>query len=193
MTQIRLATRDDAHHIQAIYAPIVQSTHISFEQVVPDVAEIERRIDATLAQYPYLVCDINGQVAGYCYASSFRSRAAYQWTTETTVYMHPAYHSRGIAKMLYTTLLNVLRGQGYMNAVSVIALPNEASVQFHEALGFKKIGVFENMGYKAGNWRDTGWWQCELRPMPSNPSPPTPITTYCQTSDFAAMLDNAKP
>ncbi len=191
VTQLRLAVTDDAQDIQQIYAPIVRDTFISFEEVIPDTAEIERRIQATLQQYPYLVCDIDGQIAGYCYASAFRSRAAYQWTTETTVYVHPDFHRRGIAFAMYTALLDILRGQGYHNAIGVIALPNDASVNLHEKFGFEKIGVLQNMGYKLAGWRDTGWWQLELAPMPPSPAPPTPIDIYNQTAQFAQILDNA--
>jgi len=192
-TIIRLAQSTDAQQIQAIYAPIVRDTFISFEEVIPDVAEIERRITNTLKQYPYLVCDIDGQIAGYCYASAFRTRQAYQWTTETTVYVHPDFHRRGIARGLYTALLNVLRGQGYLNVVGVIALPNDASVRLHEMFGFEKIGVFKNMGYKLADWRDTGWWQLELNPMPPNPTPPIPITEYSQTANFKMYLEQTLP
>lgn len=184
----RLATIEDASKIQVIYAPIVEDTFISFEETVPDISDIQNRIQKTLKQYPYLICEINGQVAGYAYASAFRPRAAYQWVTETTIYVHPDYHRRGIARGLYTTLLNVLREQGYLNVIGVIALPNDASVNLHEKLGFEKIGVFENMGYKINGWRDTDWWQLELNPMPSNPKPPQPIENISNTEIFQELL-----
>ncbi len=184
----RLATIEDASQIQVIYAPIVKDTFISFEEVVPDISEIGERIQKTLTQYPYLICEIDGQVAGYAYASAFRPRAAYQWVTETTIYVHPDFHRQGIARGLYTTLLNVLCEQGYLNVIGVIALPNDASVNLHENLGFKKIGVFENMGYKINGWRDTGWWQLELNPMPSNPQPPQPIANISHTKIFKELL-----
>jgi len=190
--KIRLAVATDAEQIQTIYAPIVRDTFISFEQVIPEATEIERRIRTTLAQYPYLVCDIDGRIAGYCYASAFRPREAYQWTTETTVYVHPEFHRRGIASALYTALLEVLRGQGYLNAVGVIALPNEASVSLHENFGFEPIGVFKNMGYKRNGWRDTGWWQLELNPMPPEPKTPIPIGEYSQTSNFELHLEQGQ-
>lgn len=189
-TQIRLATPNDAAQIQAIYAPIVQDTFISFEQVIPNPQEIASRIEKTLQQYPYLVCDIDGQIAGYAYGSAFRTRAAYQWTTEVTVYTHPDFHRRGIGRGIYTSLFTVLREQGYCNAVSVIALPNNASVGLHESMGFEKIGVFKNMGYKLDDWWDTGWWQLELRPMPANPTPPTSIQSAKDSPEFTQWLSH---
>lgn len=185
---IRLAEPADAAAIQQVYAPIVRDTHISFELSVPDVAEIAARISKTLAQFPWLVCDIDGRLAGYAYASAFRARQAYQWTTETTVYVHPDFQRRGVSRALYHSLVAVLRAQGYCNAVGVIALPNEGSIRAHEAAGFRKIGVFENVGFKAGQWRHTGWWQLALRPMPKAPPPPRPIGDLAQEARFTELL-----
>lgn len=190
---IRLATAADAGAIQQIYRPIVRHTHVSFETVEPDIAEIKARIDKTLAQYPWLVCEINGRLAGYAYASAFRARYAYQWTTETTVYVHPDFQRRGISRALYHSLIAILRAQGFCNAVGVIALPNEGSIRAHEAVGFRKIGVFENVGFKAGDWRNTGWWQLELRPMPTEPQPPRAIGDLAQEDDFSELLHAGLP
>ena len=185
---IRLAKPADAADILQVYAPIVSNTHISFELSVPSVADIAARVSLTLAQYPWLVCEIDGRLAGYAYASAFRARYAYQWTTETTVYVHPGFQRRGVSRALYQSLVAILRAQGYCNAVGVIALPNEASIRAHESAGFRKIGVFENVGFKAGNWRHTGWWQLELRAMPESPRPPQPIGELAQDARFAELL-----
>ncbi len=194
-TIIRLAKRSDAAAIQQIYSPIVRDTHISFELTAPDVAEIAARICKTLAQHPWLVCEIDGQIAGYAYAyaSAFRSRTAYQWTAETTVYVHPGFQKRGLSRALYHSLIAILREQGYFNAVGVIALPNAGSIRAHEAVGFRKIGVFKNVGFKAGNWHDTGWWQLELRPMPKSPQPPRAIGALANDEIFADMLATGLP
>lgn len=191
--QIRLAEPADAPAIERIYAPIVRDTHISFETRPPNVDEIASRISNTLRQYPWLVCLIDGQLAGYAYASAFRSRYAYQWTAETTVYVHKDFQRRGIARALYHALIAILRAQGYCMAIGVIALPNPASIRAHEALGFRKIGIFEKVGFKANHWRDTGWWQLELRPMPASPQPPRPIVELAQSADFVRLLDTGLP
>ena len=188
IVHIRLASTADAPQIQVIYAPIVRDTYISFEQVIPDADEVAGRISKTLTQYPYLVCEVDGQIAGYCYGSSFRSRAAYQWTTEVTVYVHPDFQRRGIARGLYTSLFAILREQGYCNAVGVITVPNDGSVGLHESMGFEKIGVFHNIGYKLNTWQDTGWWQLELRPMPENPTPPISIAEFATYDQFEELL-----
>lgn len=185
---IRLATCADADDILDIYEPIVRDTHVSFEMSVPDEAEIADRISKTLRQYPWLICEIDGQLAGYAYGSAFRSRSAYQWTAETTVYIHPNYQRRGVARALYCSLIAILCEQGYRNAIGVIALPNEGSIRAHEAVGFRKIGTITNAGYKNGAWRDTGWWQLELRPLSASPHPPRPIHQLANERDFALLL-----
>ena len=185
---IRLASSADAAAIHKIYLPIVRDTHISFEQTVPKPGEIAARIEKTLSQHPWLVCELDGRLAGYAYASAFRARAAYQWTAETTVYIHADFQRRGVSRALYSSLMAILREQGYCSAVGVIALPNLGSVRAHEALGFRKVGIVKNVGYKAGAWRDTGWWQLELRPAPSQPQSPRPITELVAQDSFLALL-----
>ena len=190
---IRLASPADAAAIHQIYGPIVRDTHISFEQSAPTAGQIAARVKTTLAQYPWLVCELDGRFAGYAYASAFRSRAAYQWTAETTVYVHADFQRRGVSRALYSSLLALLREQGYCQAVGVIALPNEGSIRAHEALGFRKIGVFENVGYKAGAWRASGWWQLELSRPSANPQPPRPLPTLRTASDFDSLLQAGLP
>ena len=135
---VRLASASDAAAIHQIYSPIVRATHISFEQTVPAVSEIVSRIEKTLSYFPWLVCELDERLAGYAYASAFRPRAAYQWTAETTAYIHTDFQRRGISRALYSSLLAILREQGYCNAVGVIALPNEGSIRAHEALGISQ-------------------------------------------------------
>lgn len=188
--RIRLAARADAQEIQQIYAPIVRETHISFEQRVPAVEEIGDRIEKTLKQYPWLVCELDGRLAGYAYAGAFRSRAAYQWTAETTVYVHADFQRRGLSSALYRSLLAVLREQGYCSAIGVIALPNEGSVRAHESIGFRKVGVLKRVGYKAGAWRDTGWWQLELRAPSTSPQPPLSVDQLVGKDEFEALLQS---
>lgn len=185
---IRLASSADASQICDIYSPIVRDTAISFEQAAPDAKAIAARIGETSQQYPWLVCEINRRIAGYAYAGSFRPRSAYQWTAETTVYVHPDYQRRGIARALHTSLIAILRQQGYCNAIGVIALPNDGSIRAHEAVGFRKIGVLENMGYKLKGWRDIGWWQLELRPMPQEPQAPRPVMSLARQAGFETLL-----
>lgn len=191
--KIRLASKKDATQILKIYGPVVRLTHISFEHEVPDASEIAERIALTLCQYPWLVCEIDSRIAGYAYAGAFRSREAYQWTVETTVYVHEGYQRRGISRALYSSLLAILRAQGYRSAIGVIAMPNAASIRAHEALGFQEIGVFSNVGFKAGAWRDTGWWQLDLSPALERPQSPRPIGDLVHRDGFDDLLQTGLP
>lgn len=168
---IREAIADDAGQIQAIYAPIVRETTISFEMEPPAVDEMRRRILNTLPTLPWLVCE-RGGILGYAYASQHRSRAAYQWSVDVSVYVHEQARRMHVGRALYTSLFKVLALQGFFNAYAGIALPNPASVGIHESLGFAPVGVYRGVGYKLGAWHDVGWWQLALQPRTGDPTPP---------------------
>jgi phosphinothricin acetyltransferase len=172
---IRLAAEDDAEQIRAIYAPIVGETATSFELEPPSTEEMCCRIADTLLQWPWLVCAAGPQILGYAYASRHRARAAYQWSVDTSVYIHPEARRLGIGRALYRSLFAILVRQGYCNAYAGIALPNPGSVGLHEAVGFRPVGVYREVGYKHGAWHDVGWWHLALQPKPSVPPPPLPL------------------
>ena len=172
---IRFATPDDAPVILAIYAPFITESSVSFEYEVPTVAEFTSRIQTVQQQLPYLVAESDGRVLGYSYASKHRDRTAYQWSVETTVYVHPDGHRQGIARQLYTILFDFLRRQGYYSAYAGITLPNAKSVGFHQAMDFEPVGVYENIGYKMGVWHDVGWFQRMIQPYQVDPAAPLPI------------------
>ncbi|TRO94368.1 N-acetyltransferase [Glycocaulis profundi] len=159
---IRPATPADAPAIHAIYAPIVAETAISLELEVPDVAEMARRIADISAEFPYLVAELDGQVAGYAYASRFRTRAAYDASVEVTVYVGEAWRGRGAGRALYAALFERLEAMGRHAAFAVITLPNDDSVRLHEAAGFEPAGVWREAGFKFGRWHDVGCWQRRL-------------------------------
>lgn len=163
MSRIRLARTDDAPGICSIYAPIVRDTVISFEVDVPDVVEITSRIEATLEEWPWLVCEgpeTEGQGAldGYAYASAHRTRAAYRWSVDVSVYVAESARRKGVGRRLYAAIFEILSRQGYRNAYAGITLPNDGSVGLHESLGFEPVGVYREVGFKFDAWRDVGWW-----------------------------------
>ena len=185
---IRLASESDADQIRAIYAPFVTETAISFELETPTVQEFERRILQGLERMPWLVCEMEGEVVGYAYATNHRHRVAYQWSAESSVYVSPRRRRCGVGRGLYASLPSILALQGYRSAYGGITLPNPASVGLHEACGFKKIGVYKEVGYKLGVWHDVGWWGLSLRDEPADPAPPTPLPEIRAHPEYTAAL-----
>jgi L-amino acid N-acyltransferase YncA len=184
---IRLATPADGAGIHAIYAPIVRDTAISFELEPPGAAEIARRIDATLAKYPWIVHEDRDGVAGYAYAAEHRDRLAYQWSVDVSCYVHERARRRGIGSALYEALKRVLREQGFCNAFAGIALPNAASVALHESVGFVALGEYRSAGFKLGAWRDVVWMQCPLGDLPANPTAPRRLRELAREAIDAAL------
>jgi len=156
---VRDAAATDATAILAIYGPIVEHTAISFEEVPPTTQEMQQRIAATSRTHPYLVADIDGQVIGFAYASEHRSRAAYRWSADVTVYVAENARRSGVGRHLYAELLNQLSVRKFHAAFAGIALPNPGSVGIHEAMGFTHLGTYKEVGFKFGRWHDVGWWQ----------------------------------
>jgi phosphinothricin acetyltransferase len=168
---IRAANASDAGQIAAIYAPYVRDTAISFEVVPPTTAEMRARIRAVGAAYPWLVAASNGAVLGYAYAGRHSERAAYQWSVNVSVYIHPDHHRRGIGRALYTALLGIVTAQGFYRAYGGITLPNASSIGLHETMGFRPLGVYHGVGYKLGAWHDVGWWELTLQGGAPPPPP----------------------
>jgi len=185
---LRLATEGDAGEIQAIYAPYVRDTCISFELEPPSVEEIRRRIGSVLARWPWLVCERDGRLVGYAYASEHRVRAAFRWAVDVAIYVRNGEHRAGIGRALYTALLASLRLQGFCHAYGAIYLPNPASVGLHEAVGFRPFALFPQVGFKQGGWRDVGWWHCALRELPANPPEPLSLEALRGRPEWDAIL-----
>ncbi|MGE0526202.1 MAG: arsinothricin resistance N-acetyltransferase ArsN1 family B [Bdellovibrionales bacterium] len=175
MTVIRLAdaTRD-AVAVTKIYKPYVLNSAISFETVAPSTREMETRISLVLPFAPWLVFERDGEILGYAYASRHRDRAAYQWSVDTAVYIRNTSHRQGIGRALYTSLIGLLRLQGFYAAHAGVTLPNPGSVGLHETMGFRQIGVYPRVGYKNNQWHDVGWWQLPLQECFECPLAPRP-------------------
>ena len=159
---IRVAQPADAAALAAIYAPIVRDTTISFEVEPPTREDMARRVAATLPTHPWLVAERDGQVTGYAYASRHRDRASYRWSVDVSAYVDARARRCGMGRALYGKLISILRRQGFHAAFAGIALPNEPSVGLHEAVGFRPVGIYKEVGFKHGQWRDVGWWRLAL-------------------------------
>lgn len=170
--QIRLATPADAAGVAAIYAPNVTDSAISFEAEPPTPEAISARIAATLVDLPWLVCEREGELLGYAYASPHSERAAYRWSLNVSVYVSAACRRQGVGRALYASLFALARLGGYYAVHAGVTLPNAASVGLHESLGFVSVGIYRAVGFKFGAWHDVGWWQLALRPRAGTPAFP---------------------
>lgn len=159
---IRDAGRDDASACAAIYRPYVLDTAITFETAAPTAGEMAQRIEAAARAHAWLVAEVDGAVVGYAYAGPFATRPAYRWSCEVSVYLENGRRRTGAGRALYETLLPRLIGLGYRVAVAKMTLPNEASMGLHAALGFRPVGVHENIGWKNGAWHDVAIAQLDL-------------------------------
>lgn len=159
---IRTAQLADAEAICEIYNHFVSNSIVTFEERPVAEPEMRQRIENTLQHLPWCVWEDRGRVEGYAYASPWRTRSAYRFSVETTVYVSPSRARRGIGSNLYRALLDDLRERGFHAAVGGIALPNPASVAFHEKLGFREVARFREVGFKQGRWIDVGYWELLL-------------------------------
>jgi L-amino acid N-acyltransferase YncA len=154
---LRTATTADIPAITRIYAHAVTYGTASFELEPPDQAEMARRQQALLARdFPYIVAELAGTVAGYAYAGPYRDRRAYEWCVEDSLYIAPELHRRGIGRLLLTRLVAESEARGFRQMIAVIGdSANTASVAVHAAVGFRLIGNFQSIGFKHGRWLDT--------------------------------------
>lgn len=167
----------DAADCVRIYAPYITDSAISFEDDPPTESEMAARIEAANAAYAWIVAtDEADSVVGFAYAGQHRSRTAYRWAVDVSVYVDPASQRGGIGRALYEALFDLLRRQGLRIACAGITVPNDASIGLHRALGFESIGVYRAIGWKHGAWRDVSWWQLRLGPeedgVPADPIGP---------------------
>jgi phosphinothricin acetyltransferase len=184
-TRLRLATLDDAAAILEIYAPYILESTISFEYELPSASEIGERIAAVQRFYPWIVLERDGELLAYAYASRLRTRAAYDWVAETSVYVARAQHGQGLGRHVYQALLDLLALQGLWWAYAGIALPNPVSQRMHERLGFERLGVFPGIGFKHGAWLDLEWWRYRL--APPDAGEPAPVRAIADASLAAAL------
>ncbi|MGP6159961.1 MAG: arsinothricin resistance N-acetyltransferase ArsN1 family B [Vulcanimicrobiaceae bacterium] len=174
--QVRPANVADAGGCAAIYDPVVAGSTISFEEEPTGRDEMGRRIAAVMQHYPWLIAELDGALVGYAYASRHRERAAYRWAADVAVYVDERARRRGVGASLYAMLLAYLEEAGYRHAYAGVALPNDASIKLHEALGFETIGTYRRVGYKLGRWCDVTWLGRSLGAEPdAAPHEPIPF------------------
>ena len=168
---VRLATLADADAIAGVYRPYVTDTAITFDETPPTAADFAVRIGT--GGLPFVVAEQGGRVIGYATAVPHGTRASYRWSVNLMIYIAASATRSGVGRALYGDLLPRLAALNYIRAYAVITLPNVPSVGLHEAIGFRHVATFPHAGFKLGQWRDVGWWECLLTPL--SPSPAEPI------------------
>ena len=170
--RIRTARSEDAAALAAIYAPFVTGTVVSFEFDAPSVEEFQRRIEATSTAFAYVVAEVveSGEIAGYAYYGALRSRPAYQWAAETSIYLAPAHQGRGLGSVLVEAIERLMAAQGIALSVACITSDNARSIAFHERLGYEHCGEFCNCAFKLGRWLSVTWMEKQLLPCTEKPA-----------------------
>jgi phosphinothricin acetyltransferase len=169
---VRGAAERDAEACAAIYAPYVTDTAITFESDPPLPAEMAERIATTVCTHAWVVLEDNGRVIGYAYGGPFKSREAYRWSCEVSVYLERGRRRTGGGRALYNALFARLAERGFRTAVAGIALPNDASVGLHRAMGFEPVGTYRRIGWKHGTWHDVAWAQRTIATGQDPPAEP---------------------
>ncbi len=160
--KIRPVHAADAPRICEIYNHYVRHSVYTFDEESVTLAQMQQRINVISASFPWLILEQEQTVQGYAYAAAWKPRAAYRYSVETTIYLHPDAAGQGLGRPLYQALADELRGREFHCAMAMIALPNVPSVKVHEAIGFSKIGHSIEIGHKFDSWVDVGYWQLLL-------------------------------
>lgn len=156
---IRKVKLEDAKQIAEIYNYYILNTIVTFEETSVSKEEMKRRIITVNSKFPWLVYESEGEIKGYAYGSEWKSRCAYKYSLESSVYLKHGETGKGIGSRLYEELLEQLRTLDFHTVIGGISLPNEQSIALHEKLGFKKIAQFHEVGYKFEKWIDVGYWE----------------------------------
>lgn len=179
---IRPARVDDAGELLAIYAPFVTDTTVSFETEVPSVEEFRARIEQGLSSFAYLVA-VDGQtgsIAGYAYYGPFRSRPAYTWSVELSIYLAAEHRGNGLGGTLLGALEACMKAQGVRTSIACITSSNKGSIAFHEKHGYRVCGTHAACGYKLGSWLDITWMEKRITPGDAEPQPLVQLSPSCE-------------
>jgi phosphinothricin acetyltransferase len=168
--ELRPVVPEDAPEIAEIYNYYIKNTVITFEEDLVNPRTVAERIKEIIPRYPWFVWEAGGKLAGYAYAHAWNERTAYRFTAEDSVYLKPGWERRGIGRRLLERLIEELRRRQIHTLMSVITVPNPASVGLHESLAFKKTGQFNAVGFKQGRWLDVGYWELILDARESGPA-----------------------
>ena len=188
---IRPAEIQDAQGILDIYAPFITDSAISFEYEVPTAEQMQARMQEVMKIHPWLVAEESGKVAGYAYAGFIRTRAAYRWSAEVSVYIHPDCYGKGLGKRLYDCLFDLLKLQHVKMLYAGTTVPNEPSERFHQSMGFEKVGEYNQVGFKFGRWYNVAWYQKSLNDSTAEPEEMIRFPMLIGSEGFELALEKA--
>lgn len=172
--RIRFAQERDATALLEIYKQYID-TSITFEYELPSKDEFQRRIREYSEEYPYFICTENGRCVGYVYAHRAQERAAFQWNAELSIYLDKNYQGKGVGKILYEMMFEILSMQGVKTVYGLVTTPNPNSIKLHESTGFQLAGAYHSTGFKAGEWRDLLLYEKQIGVYYDRPTPIIPI------------------
>jgi len=175
--RFRFADLSDALDISEIYGYYVANTAISFECAPPTAEDFARRIAETMPQYPFIVCEMDGRIAGYACAHSYRSFAAYAWGAELSIYLNKDYHGIGLGKALYGALIELLKMMNFQTVYGIVAYPNPESDRLHKSMGFRYSGMMYKAGFKLGHWYDITNYELSIGDYPGSLQATLPVTS----------------
>lgn len=159
---IRSVTIEDSKQLIDIYNHYIENSTATFEEEPIDVIEMKKRIEEIIPKLPWIVYQKKGDILGYAYASPWKSRSAYRYSFEISIYIKFNSQRKGIGTKLYTELIKHLKILGAHSIIGGITLPNDSSIKLHEKFGFKKVAEFEEIGFKFGKWLNVGYWQLDI-------------------------------
>ncbi|MDR2136022.1 MAG: GNAT family N-acetyltransferase [Treponema sp.] len=179
---LRPVCPEDAPAIAGIYNYYIAHTAVTFEEEPLGAETMAGRIAETAGPYPWFVWEEGGEIVGYAYAHAWHRRAAYRFAAEDSIYLKPGWERRGIGRRLLERVIAELRQTGLHVLMSVITVPNAASVGLHENLAFKKVGQFTQIGYKLGTWLDVGYWELILNAAGAENAANNTINAACNAA-----------
>lgn len=172
--RIRFAKEQNAAALLEIYKQYIETT-VTFEYELPSKEEFQRRIREYSKEYPYFICTENGRCVGYVYAHRAQERAAFQWNAELSIYLDKNYQAKGVGKVLYEMMFEILAKQGVKTLYGLVTTPNPKSVKLHEKTGFQLAGTYHNTGYKANQWCDLLLYEKQIGEYDTKPIPIIPF------------------
>ena len=173
--KLRMIRIDDVKGVQEVYKPFVKNTPITFEYNVPSYKKFVKRVEKVCETYPWVVAEVDGEIAGYAYASRFKERMAFTWDVETFIYVSEKSNSRGIGAALYSALEEILKMQGFYNMYAMITATAKNSISFHEKMGYQKVYTLEKCAWKFDQWYGMSCMEKRIGDFDTDPEPIIPI------------------